>query len=384
MRSKLTEPKNIRVFQGDPLVLVSVMVLVFIGILMIFSSSYYSAASKESQGMFFFLGKQAVAATIGFVAMLVLSRVPYFKLYNMPICVIAYLLGCGLVIYAGLFGDAVYGASRWISLPGPLSAFSFQPSEAMKIACILFCSAYLANNPDRAKKPLGMLIYFALLGLPAFLIWRLTNNFSSALTIVVIGFAIIFVASPYWKQLIAAGVAGAGAVVAYLFLGGGFREGRMLAWLDPWASPTDDGFQVIQSLYAVASGGLFGLGAGNSRQKMKYMPEAQNDFIFAIICEELGFLGAFLVITLFALFIWRGVSIAVNAVDEKGAYMATGVTAMIAAQVIINIAVVTNTVPVTGIPMPFISYGGTSVIFAMAAVGILLNVSSYSRRAKRA
>ena len=203
------------------------------------------------------------------------------------------------------------------------------------------------------------------------------SNFSSALLVGLMGATILFVASPrvwYFGAAIAAAVP-LGAIAILLFP---YRIGRIKTWLDPWADPTGTGFQTIQSLYAVASGGLFGLGLGQSRQKT-FIPEAYNDIIFAIICEELGLIGAALVIMLFAVLIWRGIKIAMNAKDSFGMLVATGVTAVIAFQSIINIGVVTNTIPNTGQPLPFVSYGGTSLLFLMGMVGILLNISRYPK-----
>ena len=205
------------------------------------------------------------------------------------------------------------------------------------------------------------------------------SNFSSALLVGLMGATILFVASPrvwYFGAAIAGAIPLCGLAVAIPKFR--YRLTRIKTWLDPWADPTGDGFQTIQSLYALASGGLFGLGLGQSRQKT-FIPEAYNDIIFAIICEELGIVGAALVILLFAVLIWRGIRIAMNAKDSYGMLVATGITAVIAFQSIINIGVVTNTIPNTGQPLPFISYGGTSLLFLMAMVGMLLNISRYPK-----
>ncbi|MDR0957823.1 MAG: putative lipid II flippase FtsW [Clostridiales bacterium] len=373
-----TPKKHIRFFPGDPIVIVTVMLLVFIGIVMVFSSSYYVLLS-ENQSPFSLLRKQAIAAAVGLVGMFVAARLPYYKVYNMKTSVLAYFVACTLVVIAS-FIPGSHGANRWIPLFG---GFSIQPSEVAKIAMVLICSCYLAADDRRAYVfSKGFFGWAIILIIPFMLIWQMTNNFSSALTVAIIAFAIFFVATPHWKMISAMGLFGGAAMFLYLMIGGDWRGGRIAAWLDPWADPGGDGFQIIQSLYSVSSGGLFGLGLGNSRQKLKYMPEPQNDCIFAVICEETGFVGAAIVLTLFAILIWRGVIIAMNASDKKGCYIASGITAMIAAQVIINVAVVTNTIPVTGIPMPFISYGGTSLSFTMILIGILLNVSSFAKNEK--
>jgi len=198
----------------------------------------------------------------------------------------------------------------------------------------------------------------------------------------VIGFGIIFIASPHTLRFIIAGIGGVSSVVAYLVYAaantGSFRGGRLMAWLDPFADPTGKGYQTVQSLYAIASGGWFGLGLGQSRQKT-FIPEAHNDIIFSIVCEELGLAGAAIVILLFSILIWRGFKVAMNAPDTFGSLTAAGIVVTIAAQVIINIAVVTNTIPNTGVSLPFISSGGTALVVMMGMVGILLNISRYSR-----
>ncbi len=191
--------------------------------------------------------------------------------------------------------------------------------------------------------------------------------------------SVIFVASPRIIYFVVAAFVGASGIVAMLLGGKSFRMGRIEAWKDPFSDPMNKGYQTIQSLYAIASGGLFGLGLGQSRQKLGYIPEGHNDIIFAIICEELGLFGAVLLITLFIILIWRGVKIAMNATDLFGCLIVSGIIVMIAIQVILNIAVVTNTIPNTGVPLPFISYGGTSLLFMMTSVGIVLNISRYSK-----
>ena len=200
-----------------------------------------------------------------------------------------------------------------------------------------------------------------------------TQNLSTGIVVGAVGIAIMFVASNNSKNFIILGIFAVLAVAVFIIIEP-YRLDRVIGWLDPWSDPTDKGYQIIQSLYAVASGGLFGLGIGQSRQKT-FIPESYNDIIFAIICEELGLVGAIVIIILFALLIWRGLHIAMNAKDKYSSYVATGITTMIAVQVIINIAVVTNTIPNTGMPMPFISYGGTSLVVTMASMGLMLNIS---------
>ncbi|MBQ2879644.1 MAG: putative lipid II flippase FtsW [Anaerotignum sp.] len=357
----------------DFTVLFIVLTLVLFGVVMIFSSSYYytMTSAKYEYDMFHFLKKQGLWAVFGIIAMVAAMNVPYnfYKRFAW----FCYWLSNFFLILLPFVGIEAGGQKRWLGV-GPIQ---FQPSEFTKVAVILALSVYLIEH----RRELGNIKGFAkacfILLVPVALIAM--SNFSSALLVGLMGATILFVASPrvwYFPAAIAAVVPlGAIAVLLPQFR---YRLGRITTWLDPWADPTDAGFQTIQSLYAVASGGLFGLGLGQSRQKT-FIPEAYNDIIFAIICEELGLVGAALVIVLFAVLIWRGIKIAMNAKDQFGMLVATGITSVIAFQSIINIGVVTNTIPNTGQPLPFVSYGGTSLLFLMGMVGVLLNISRYPR-----
>lgn len=357
----------------DFTVLFIVLTLVLFGIVMIFSSSYYytMTSAKYHNDMFYFLKRQSIWAVLGVTAMLFAMNIPYnvWKKIAFP----AYWVSNGLLALLPFIGQEAGGQKRWLAI-GPIQ---FQPSEFTKIAVILYFSMYVLEH----RKELGNLKGFAkaclVLLLPVGLI--AVSNFSSAMLVGLVGATILFVASPrvwYFGAAIAAAIPlGAVAILLPQFR---YRLGRITTWLDPWADPTDTGFQTIQSLYAVASGGLFGLGLGQSRQKT-FIPEAYNDIIFAIICEELGLVGAALVILLFAVLIWRGIRIALNAKDSYGMLVAAGITSVVAFQSIINIGVVTNTIPNTGQPLPFISYGGTSLVFLMGMIGILLNISRYPK-----
>ena len=253
----------------------------------------------------------------------------------------------------------------------------FQPSEVAKISVILFLALYICTHKDCLKDLRGFFRCLGILSVPVGLI--AISNFSTAIVVMAIGCTMLFVASPkIWYFVAAAVPVSLAGVFAVALPSVRYRLSRIQIWLDPFSDPTVKGYQIIQSLYAVASGGLFGLGLGQSRQKT-FIPEAYNDIIFAIICEELGMVGAALVIVLFALLIWRGIKIALNSQDMFGCLVASGITALIAFQSIINIAVVTNTIPNTGQPLPFISYGGTSLVFTMGMMGILLNISRYQK-----
>ena len=357
----------------DFTVLFIVLTLVLFGIVMIFSSSYYytMTSAKYEYDMFYFLKKQSLWAVLGIIAMLMAMNVPNYLIKKAAVP--AYCLAIVFQILLPIVGIEANGQKRWLGI-GPLS---FQPSEFTKVAVILFLSSYVIAH----KKELGNFKGFCkaciFLLIPVGLI--ATNNLSSAILVGLVGATILFIASPHiWYFVAGAGVVGVLGAIAILPKQFRYRLGRITTWLDPWADPTGSGFQTIQSLYAVASGGLFGLGLGQSRQKT-FIPEAYNDIIFAIICEELGLVGAALVILLFAVLIWRGIKIAMNAKDPFRMFVATGITAVFAFQSIINIGVVTNTIPNTGQPLPFVSYGGTSLLFLMGMVGILLNISRYPK-----
>ena len=366
--------RQILVTGYDPIIFICVFTLLLVGVVMVLSSSYYSALRDPLvNSMFFYFRKQLIAAFLGFVVMIVMALIDYHLLG--PLIPIGYVIANGLLVYVKYYGEAKNGATRWINIAG----MSFQPSEFAKAMVILMLAYYLVGGKDRNKSLKSLLVSGAIIALPCLLVlWG--NNLSTALIIAAIGFTMLFVSRTRVKLLLGSMAAGGGALFVYLqFISTGFRGGRLEAWKDPWKMATDIGYQTIQSLYAVASGGLFGLGLGQSRQKLKYMPEPQNDFIFAVICEELGFFGAAVVLFLFGALIWQGVKVALNAVDLLGALIATGIVAQIGVQVIINVSVVTNTLPNTGIPLPFISFGGTSLVFVMAMMGVLLNVSKFSR-----
>lgn len=356
----------------DHTLLFIVLLLVLFGIVMVFSSSYYYAmTSPKFDDMYYFLKRQVTWSTIGFTMMLILTRFDYRKYQQLA--PFFYVTSIILLLLVFAFGTVANGSRRSLDIGG----LSFQPSEVAKITLILFLPLFMRvknNRPDTFKGFLKCLIVIAI----PFLLTAL-QNLSTAVIIAGIGVAMLFVATPYIRYFVPfAGIAALGVSALVLLPQFAYRLNRITAWLDPFADPTDLGFQTVQSLFAIASGGFFGLGIGQSRQKA-YIPEPYNDFIFAIICEELGAFGAFIVIGLFLAFIYRGIKIALNAKDSYGAYVATGVVSMIAIQAILNIAVTTNTIPNTGVILPFISYGGSSMFFTMSAVGILLNVSRHQK-----
>lgn len=357
-------------------IFITTIILVCFGIVMVFSSSFYMAQHNEKiKDSYYFLKTQSRWAIIGLIAMIIMSNFSYWRLKKYANLM---LIGCiGLLIALLIFGEPINNAKRWFVIAG----VSIQPSEIAKFALIVFLAASISKDKDRIKKPFrGFAYYLAITGILFGLIF-MQPNLSTASSIVILSMVILFVSGA--KFLHIGTVIGLG-VLGLVFLlqkvdPTDYRIKRYLTFLDPWADPLDDGFQVIQSLYSLGSGGLFGMGLGQSRQKFLFLPYAETDFIFAIIGEELGFVGASLIIVLFLILIWRGIRIALTAPDLFGCLLATGITAVIGIQTAINIAVVTSSMPATGLPLPFISAGGSSLAFFMASIGVLLNISKYCK-----
>ncbi|WP_250277334.1 putative lipid II flippase FtsW [[Clostridium] colinum] len=382
-RQRINKRDNIRKFQIeqieevvihrgkiDPIILLSLIILVTFGVIMVFSASYYVGKTKYDDILFFFK-KQATFAILGFIILPVVTSIDWrvYKSFSR----LAYIVSIIFLILVLFIGKEVNGAKRWIVI-GPIN---FQPSEIAKIGLILYLSKFISDNPNILNNWEGFIKCCFILAIPTGLV--LIENTSTAIIMGVIGMSIIFVASPtmkYFLPIILVGVLGLIGIIAF---GDPFRMARVQAWLDPFADTvkTGTGYQTVQSLYAIASGGFFGLGIGQSRQKLGFIPEAQNDIIFSVICEELGLAGATIFILLFSTIIWRGYITAIRSPKTYMSYVCVGITTMIAVQVIINIAVVTNTIPNTGIPLPFVSYGGTSLLIMMACTGLILNFSRY-------
>lgn len=356
----------------DFVLFLTVMSLLSLGVIMVFSASEYSTLIYYNDSFYFFK-RQVLWVLLGLGAMFFMINYDYWRLKNYiwPILFIAFMM-LVLVLVPGI-GKEVNGARRWIGL-GPVN---FAPAELVKLCIIIFTAYGLSRQKDRVKQfTKGVLPYLAVTFLAALLI-LFQPDLGTAISLTGIVFVMIFAAGARVTHLGGIALAGVAAVILAIFLEP-YRMKRFLAFLDPWADPQGAGFHIIQGLYAIGSGGLFGLGLGQSRQKFLYLPENHTDFIFAIIAEELGFIGALLVIMLFVLFIWRGMKIAVTSQDPFASLLATGVTAWIGVQAVINMGVVTGSLPVTGIPLPFISFGGTSMLFTMTGVGILLNISRFS------
>lgn len=370
------ENKSIESQKGrmDYSLLIVIIFLVCFGLIMIYSTSSYEAQMKFNDASFY-LKKQIFATAIGIVAMLAISRIDYHFWKRFAVVACFATIVCILLVKSPI-GIEANGASRWIGV-GPLS---FQPAELAKLAVILFLAVYISKKRDRINEPKYYMTVAGLVLLVAGLIVIVTSNLSSAIIVLGIAFIMLFIASKNYKKYIFSVVIVAVVGGAVLFLVGGYRLQRIQVWLNPEAYAQDGGFQTLQALYAIGSGGLFGKGLGQSVQKLGFVPEAQNDMIFSIICEELGLFGGIAIIILFAFMIWRFVSIATKAPDLYGSLIVVGVMAHISLQVILNVAVVTNTIPNTGITLPFISYGGTSVLFLMAEMGLALSVSKGSNK----
>lgn len=352
----------------DDTLLVTVLVLVIAGLVLLTSISAYNGNVKFHDS-FYYLKKQGFATGLGLVGMAVVSRIDYHRW--IPLAVPGYLLSILLGVAVLLFGEEYNGSKRWLSL-GPVS---FQPSEFAKVAVIVFLSWLIEKNIKKMGKfksiVLTMLTILPIVGLVG------ASNLSTAIIILGIGAVLIFTASPKYLQFFWMIAGGAGFMTIFLALES-YRLERIAIWRNP--EKYEKGYQTLQGLYAIGNGGLFGRGLGNSVQKLGFLPEAQNDMIFSIICEELGLVGAGILIGVFLILIWRFFVIAAKAEDLTGALIATGAMAHMMIQIILNIAVVTNSIPNTGITLPFISYGGTSVVFLLLEMGLVLSVSGYSGR----
>lgn len=349
--------------------LIIVLLLLGIGLLMVFSSSYASAYYKNLSSTYYFV-RQGMFAVAGIIIMFLISAMDYrrFRVLS-PILMVVSILLLVLVLFIGV---GLYGEKRWINL----GFTTFQPSEIAKVAVVFFFASMISMYSDKMRTfRYGVLPFVLVLGLIAFLMF-LEPHLSGAILILGVGAVMMFVGGTHWAWFAGAiGTGVVGGVFAINFLD--YARRRVEVWFNPFADPQGKGYQIIQSLYAIGSGGLLGLGFGNSRQKYLYLPEAHNDFIFAIVCEELGFIGAMIVIALFAMLIIRGYWIAMHARDKFGAMLVTGITTLIGLQVFLNIGVVTGVLPVTGAALPFFSYGGTALLILLAEIGVVLSVSRY-------
>ena len=362
----------------DYTLLFIVLFLLGFGMIMVYSTSSYEASLSASlkYDEAYYLKHQALAAVMGLVAMIVVANIPYH--FWERFAVLGYFVSAILIaLVLTPLGIEANGARRWLNL-----GLSVQPAEIAKLCMILFLASFICKMGKGIRTGRGFWLVLMIPVPICLMVWKITNNMSSAIIIFGIALLMLFVASPDYKRFVLMGAAGVAAVAALVFAiiqmehsDLGFRGGRILAWLNPEAYASGTGFQTLQALYAIGSGGIFGKGLGQSMQKLGFLPEAQNDMIFSIICEELGLFGGIAVILLFVLLIGRFMVIANNASDLFGALLVVGVMGHIAIQVILNIAVVTNTIPNTGISLPFISYGGSSVMFLLIEIGLVLSVA---------
>ena len=353
----------------DRIFLTTVIMIVIVGLIMLFSASYPDANYREGDGLKY-IRSQAIFAIFGLFAMLFTAKVISYKKYSDWLKFIVFVVLAALVLV--LFMPARQGARRWI----PLGFTTIQPSEVAKLGVIIYC----AHAFSKAKENMKNLKYVGFIILPVALIMGLVliePHFSAflimgsvvAIMLLVAGFPI-----RYFLYLLPIAVVG----IVFIAFGESYRSARIEAWVNPFdpAVYKTSGWQIAQCLYAIGSGGFFGLGFGNSRQKYMYVSEPQNDTIFAIVCEELGLVGAIAIIALFGFLIWRGIKIALEAKDTFGSLLVMGIMVLVAVQVFLNIAVVTNLIPATGVPMPFFSSGGSALVVLMGEMGIVLNVSS--------
>lgn len=360
-RRQEKKQKPIKYFDYSLLFLI--IFLLCFGLVMLYSTSSYYGSTRFGDAAYY-LKKQLFATSLGIVAMIIISRIPYQ--FWMRLSSLAYLVALGLCTFVIFGGRSAKGQARWIDL----GFISFQPSELAKLAVIIFLATIIYKAPKRMGEFKSlvkvMLIIMPIFGVVAY------NNLSTAIIILGIAVCMLFVASPKYSHFIVVGVVVVIAGAVFILLAS-YRAERIQIWLNPEAY--EKGYQTLQGLYAIGSGGLFGKGLGESMQKLGFIPEAQNDMIFSVICEELGLFGAVCVIMLFLLLIWRFMIIANNASDLYGALLVVGIMAHISIQVVLNIAVVTNTIPNTGISLPFISYGGTSILFLLSEMGLALSVA---------
>lgn len=357
----------------DLYIFCSVLVLVAIGIIMVFSASYYDALYKH-KNVFYFLSKELTWSPVGLIAMLIFTFVDYhfWKKVALP----GYVITLITLIAVLFIGSNINGATRWIKIMG----VSFQPSELAKYMIVFFLAMVIEQYGQIKEKWFASIIYLSFALVFSGLVLA-ENNLSISAIIMFVAFIIVFSEGMSGKITgILMGLGGIGVLIAIVT--SGYRMKRFISFINPWKYATDEGYQLVHSLYAIGTGGLFGVGLGNSKQKALYMPEPHNDFIFAIICEELGLIGAIIIISVFLVLIVAGINVAMRAKDKYGRLLATGIISVIAVQVVINIAVVTGSMPVTGVPLPFISYGGTSLVFNLAAIGVLLNISSQTKTHK--
>lgn len=358
--AKRKKEKSFSSFLNNPIdftLVITILLLLSIGLVMVLSASSPSALS-ESGNSYAYFSKQLLFAVLGLISMVFISKIDYRfyqKFYKHSWWLALILLAAVLVV-----GKEVNGAKRWIYIT---NAISFQPSEIVKFLMIIFYSGLLVKDRDELKEYKNGFIKHLLFLAPIIGLLLLQPHMSASMVIIGIVSMIMIVAGCKFSHFFLTGLAAGMPLISALIVFSPYRLKRCITFLDPWADATGSGWQVIQSLYAIGSGGLFGVGLGDSKQKYLYIPEPHNDFIFSILAEEIGFIGCTLVLVLFAIFIWRGILIAIKSPDMFGSLVAVGITSLVAIQVIINVAVVTSSMPATGMPLPFFSYRRNSIVY---------------------
>ena len=367
----------------DFTLLITVLILLSLGLVMLLSASAPSSLQEygTSYRLFF---RQLFFAVAGLAAMWFISKFDYRIFQKFYIW--AWIVSIVSLIAVLLFGTESHGATRWIDF----KITTFQPSELVKFLMIIFYAGILVRNRENLGKFFKGLVFHVLFLLPIIGLLLMEPHLSTSIVIIITCCVMMIIAGcKFWQFLISGLVVGsAGGIVATILylVNQGFQEKfqyvltRITTFMDPWKYIKDEGWQVIQSLYAIGSGGLFGVGLGESKQKYLYLPEPHNDFIFSVLAEEFGFVGCLIVFILFAIFIWRGVLIAMKAPDMFGSFVAVGITTLVGIQAIINVAVVTSSMPATGMQLPFFSYGGTALFFLLCEIGVLLSISRASER----
>ncbi|MEX1129204.1 MAG: putative lipid II flippase FtsW [Vicinamibacterales bacterium] len=360
-----------RKLKSDKWLFMATLMLVCTSVVMVYSASAI-VLGERGENPYLFLFKQGVFALIGLLCVQLVMRIDY-RNYRQPVVIWTGLAVVGILLVAVLFGREVGGATRWLNI-GPLG---IQPSEMAKLAVIVFVAALLERRMERIDEPAYALVPVAVvLGVIVALILS-QPDLGTAASIVMIAAVMIFAAGISYRYIAALAVMGLPALVLLIYTSD-YRMRRMQAFIDPWSDSLDSGYQVIQSMIAVAVGGVSGRGLMDGVQKLFYLPEPHNDFIYAVISEELGMIGAMLVLACFCVIAWRGMRTALRAPDRFGAFLAIGLTTMIAFQAFFNISVVLGLLPTKGIPLPFVSYGGSSLLINLIGMGILLNVSQHA------
>jgi cell division protein FtsW len=354
----------------DFIIIISTLILLCIGVVMVYSSSAVVAIGKGDP--FFFTKRQLIFAVLGIVAMFFMMNVDYWVWKKWA--KVGLLTCFGLLVLVLIIGNTVNGAKSWLGI----GAFGIQPAEFTKLGMVVFLAKWLSENQkDIVSFRKGLVPALGIPGL-AFALIMLQPDLGTGTVLMGTAVLMIFVAGCRIQHLAGLALLGVAGFVG-LILAAPYRIKRITAFIDPWQDPLGAGYQLIQSLYAIGPGGIMGLGLGMSRQKFYYLPEPYNDFIFSILAEELGFIGGSLVLMLFLLILWRGMRVAITAPDQFGSLLAVGIVGMIAIQVIINVGVVTGMFPVTGITLPFLSYGGSSLTLILTGMGVLLNISRFAR-----